>query len=74
MKLQEVFVPDLCLDIMYNGLHLPLVDGKANRDRIEDEITIAMLSNELGYVNQYTVDLAIEMIDEAIEKEGEPKW
>jgi hypothetical protein len=69
MNIQQVDASELCMDIIYFELHLPLVDGKANRDRIEDEITIAMLSKELGYVDQRTVDLAICMIDEAIARD-----
>jgi len=56
-----------------NDFHRPFINGKANRDKIEDMITIGMLSGELGYLNQATVDLAIEMIDDLIVDYGAAK-
>lgn len=61
----------LAVDIMRNGFHQPFVDGKANRDKIEDEITAGILSGNLSYfVNQEIVDLAIDAINELIEEYG----
>ena len=56
----------LCFDILRNDFHRPFVNGKANRDMIEDMITIGMLKRELGYVDQETVDLAIQLVDDLI--------
>jgi hypothetical protein len=57
----------LALDILKNDLHRPLVNGKANRDNIEEHIVIGILSKDLDYfVDQTIVDLAIETIDDLI--------
>jgi hypothetical protein len=57
----------LTYDIILNELHFPLVDGKANRENIEDAITVAILSGEIDYiVDQEMVDLAISVIDDLI--------
>ena len=66
MNVQTVSVSDLSLDILLNELHLPLVEGKANREKIEDAITIGMLEGALGYVDEETVNLAIGLIDDIL--------
>ena len=66
MQLQTVTAADLCFGILHNDYHRPFVNGKANRDKIEDMVTVGMLSNELGYVDKQTVDLAIELVDDLI--------
>jgi hypothetical protein len=68
--MQTVTAAELSFDILLNDFHRPFVNGKANRDKIEDMITIGMLSGELGYLDQATVDLAIEMIDDIIVEHG----
>lgn len=68
--MQTVTAAQLSLDILMNDFHRPYVNGKANRDKIEDMITIGLLSGEIGYVNQETVDLAIELIDDLVVQYG----
>lgn len=59
----------LAVDIMRNGFHQPFVNGKANRDKIEDEITVGILSGDLTMqVTQEIVDLAIDTINNLIEE------
>ena len=58
----------LAFDIMRAGFHLPLVDGKPNYDKIDDEVTIAMYSGHLGPVSQKVFDLAIWTIEELIKE------
>lgn len=50
--------------IIIGGFFKPLVNGKANRDMIEDEITIGMMTKALGPLDQPTVDIAIQMVDD----------
>ena len=51
----------LAADIMRNEFHKPLISGKANRDKIEEQVTIGILSGALSmFVTQETVDLAID--------------
>jgi len=71
--MQTVTAAELSFDILLNDFHRPFVNGKANRDKIEDMITIGMLSGELGYLDQATVDLAIEMIDDLVVQYGDAK-
>ena len=71
--MQTVTAAELSFDILMNDFHRPFINGNANRDKIEDMITIGMLSGELGYLNQATVDLAIEMIDDLIVDYGAAK-
>lgn len=66
MSIQTVSAADLCLSILWNDFHRPFIDGKANRPSIEEAITVGMLSKQLGYVDQQTVDMAIEMVDDLI--------
>lgn len=59
----------LVFDILRNDFHRPFVDGKANRDKIENAVTIGILSGEIqDFVTQKIVDLAIEMINDLIEE------
>ena len=71
MSVQLVSAADLCFGILQNDFHRPFVNGKANRDNIEDMITIGMLSGELGYVDKETVDLAIELVEDLILQYGD---
>lgn len=59
----------LALDLLRNGFHLPLVDGKANRENIEDTITVAMMAGDLVYyVDEDIVNIAVRVINDLIEK------
>lgn len=71
MQLQTVTAAELCFGILQNDFHRPFINGKANRDNIEDAITVGMLSGELGYVNKETVDLAMELVDDLIMQYGD---
>jgi len=66
MQLQTITAGQLCFGILQNDFHRPFVNGKANRDNIEEAITIGMLRKELGYVDKETVDLAMELVDDLI--------
>lgn len=59
----------LAFDILRNDFHRPFVDGKANRDVIEEKVTVGLLSGKIGYqIDQNVVDLAIDVINELIEE------
>jgi hypothetical protein len=61
----------LAVDIMRNDFHRPFVDGKCNRDNIEENVTIGILSGALEYyVDQEILDLAMSVIDDLIEQYG----
>lgn len=64
----------LSVDILRNDFHRPLVDGRANRDNIEDAITVGMLSGALKYhITQEVVDLAIDLVDDLLKQYGVSK-
>lgn len=67
-EVQIVSAGELCFGILYNDFHRPLVDGKANRDTIEDAVTIGMMTGELGYVDADTIRIAIDLIDDLLEE------
>lgn len=54
--------------ILQQGYHKPLIDGKANRDRIEDEITIGSYNNEIPPITDEDVDLIYTLVNELIEE------
>ena len=56
----------LAFDILRNEFHLPIVDGKINRENIEDQITVGIYSGELVGISQEVVDLAIETVEDLI--------
>lgn len=63
----------LAFDILRNDFHRPFVNGKANRDNIEEQITIGVLSGDLEPVTQKEVDLAINLVDDLILMERNKK-
>ena len=58
----------LALDILQNGMHLPLEDGKVNIDHIEDQITIGLMTGDLQPITQEIVDLAISTVQELVDQ------
>lgn len=60
----------LVFDILANDFHLPLIDGKCNREGVEEQITIGILSKALGPMSAEDVAAACELIDELISEEG----
>jgi len=61
----------LALDILQNKLHFPLVDGKINREKIDDQIVIGMYAGELGPLTQEIVDLACDSIQDLMDEYDE---
>lgn len=56
----------LAFDILRNDFHRPFIDGKANQENIEEQVTIGILSGELEPVTEDEVKLAIDIINELI--------
>lgn len=71
MDKQAEIATELALDIMMNSFHHPLVNGKANVEKIEDEIVKGIYAGELKDVNQEAVDMAIVFVNEIITEFGE---
>ena len=64
--LETISAGELCMGILESDFHRPLVNGKANRDNIEDAIIIGMMEKKLGYVSQETVDVAIDLVNDLL--------
>lgn len=57
----------LALDILSQRLHLPLEEGKVNRDKIEDNIVIGLYSGNLQPISQNVVELAIASVQDMVD-------
>ena len=57
--------------ILQQGYHHPLVEGKANRDKIEDEIVIGLYNKEIPPLNDEDVDLIYLLVNELVEEYSE---
>lgn len=57
--------------ILEQGYHQPFVEGKANREQIEDEITIGLYKGEIPPCNQDDVDWICDMVDTLIVEYGD---
>lgn len=71
MRCDAQYAGVLAFDILRNDFHRPFVDGKANRDNIEEQITIGVLSGDLEPVTQDEVNLAIQLVDDLIQTNRE---
>ena len=59
--------------ILEQGYHQPFVDGKANREKIEDEIVIGVYKKDIPAIDQEDVDMICDMVDCLIVDYGESK-
>lgn len=62
---------ELAIDIMMNSFHQPLVDGKANIEKIEDEIVKGIYARELKEIDQEIVNMAVMFVNDIITEFGE---
>lgn len=59
--------------ILEQGYHQPFVEGKANRDNIEEQITIGIYKGEIPACTQEDVDWICDLVDNMIQEFGEKK-
>ena len=59
--------------ILEQGYHQPFVNGKANREKIEDEIVIGVYKKDIPAIDQEDVDMICDMVDCLIVDYGESK-
>lgn len=64
------YIGQVVFDVLRNDFHRPFVDGKANRDSIEDNITIGILSGDLQPMDQDDVNMICDLVDGLIEDYG----
>lgn len=55
------------LAILENDLHTPLVNGKCNRERIEELLLLAVYRKDIGPMVQEDANLICEMLDDLID-------
>lgn len=60
----------IAFSVLYNNMHQPIVNGKCNREKIEDEITIGILSGDLRPMVQRDVNFVCDLIDDMIKEYG----
>ena len=63
----------MAMDILLHKWHLPLKNGKANRENIEDKIVIGIYNKDLEPMLQEEADLIIDLVDELVAESGEKK-
>lgn len=64
------YIGQVVFDVLRNDFHRPFIDGKANRDKIEDNITIGILAGELQPMDQEDVNMICDLVDGLIEEHG----
>lgn len=62
---------NMAMDILFHKWHLPLKNGKANRENIEEQIVIGIYNKDLEPILQEEVDLVIDLVDELVADYGE---
>jgi len=73
MMLSAELQGQMVFHILEQGYHQPFVDGKANREKIEDEIVIGMYKGEIPACTQEDVDWICDLGDTMISEYGEKK-
>jgi hypothetical protein len=63
----------MAMDILLNKWHLPLKNGKVNRENIEDRMVIGIYNKDLEPMLQEEADLIIDLVDELVAESGEKK-
>ena len=58
----------MVFDILRNDFHQPIVDGKCNRDSIEEQITIGAYSGQLAPLSQSDVNMICDLVDDLIKE------
>jgi hypothetical protein len=57
----------VAFDVLRNDFHRPIVDGKCNRENIEDAIIDGIYKGELDPMNKTDVEFVCNLIDDMIE-------
>ena len=56
--------------ILAKEYHKPFVDGKCNRENIEEQIIIGAYKGEIPPINNDDVEMICDLVDELIEEYG----
>lgn len=66
-------IGQMVFHVLQQDYHRPFVDGKCNRDNIEEQITIGILAGEIPPTSQTDVDMICDLVDELIVDYGVKK-
>lgn len=66
-------IGQMVFHVLQQDYHRPFVDGKCNRDGIEEQITIGILAGEIPPTSQEDVDMICDLVDELIVDYGVKK-
>jgi hypothetical protein len=66
MKLSAEQHGEMVFTILFNDYHRPFVKGKANRDKIEEEIVMGIYRGEIPACSQEDVDMVINLVDDLL--------
>ena len=61
----------MAFDVLRNDFHRPFVNGKCNRDKIEEAITLGILNGQLGPMTQNDVNFICDLVDDLIDMYGD---
>ena len=57
----------MVFDILEHNIHQPVIEGMCNRDKIEEHVTVGILSKNLPPMTQEDVDWVVMMINQLIQ-------
>lgn len=63
-------IGQMVFHILQQDYHRPFVDGKCNRDSIEEQITIGLLAGDIPPTAQSDVDMICDLVDGLIADYG----
>ncbi len=66
MRLSAEEHGEMVFTILYNDYHRPFKKGKANRDNIEEAITVGMYKKEIPVCSQDDVDMVVALVNDLI--------
>ena len=61
----------MVFDVLENDQHKPLVNGKANREKIHDYLVKLIYNRAISPLRQYEADIICQLVDNLIEEFGE---
>lgn len=66
MSLSNADLGQMVFHILQQDYHRPFINGKCNRDNIEDQIVIGMYKKEIPPISEEEVDIICELVDDLI--------
>jgi hypothetical protein len=66
MRLSAEEHGEMVFTILYNDYHRPFKKGRANRNNIEEQITIGMYRGEIPACTQDDVDMVVALVNDLI--------